>query len=346
MPRFVVLGGKMRLGVEEADHQKPGPDDVIIRPMAVGICGSDIDMYRGVYTGLWRLPVTPGHEFSGEVLEVGSNVRGVVPGDKATAEEIQWCGYCKPCKAGFPNYCENVQELGFTVPGALSDEVRVHQKYIHKLPPSISYEAGSVVEPTSVAYTGIFVQGGGIDAGDFVVIFGGGPIGILASMLAKVAGAEVCIFEPNDWRRTMARNLGADHVYDPLKVDPVETVRGLTDGYGANMAVECSANEKVVPALIESLRFKGRGVLIGMLERPSIIDGVTFVRRGISLAGSLGHSGHDSFPHVINLIARGAIDPSKIITHRFSIWEPEKAFVLAAQRGNSMKITLVPQLSS
>lgn len=340
MSRAVVLRGTTELKVEEVERIAAGPDDIVIRPRAVGICGSDIDMYRGVYTGLWHLPAIIGHEFAGEVLSAGSRVKGLQAGDKVTAEEIQWCGICKPCKAGFPNYCENLGELGFTTPGALADEIVVNQRYVHKLPANVTYEAGSVVEPASVAYTGIFVQGGGLIPGDFVAVFGAGPIGLLSTMLAKVAGAEVCVFEPNEWRRKMAMEMGADHAFNPLEVDSAKTVRDLTSGYGANMAVECSANERVVPLVIECLRFKGRGVLIGMLEKPSTINGVTFVRRGISLIGSLGHSGHDTFPHVINLVGRGVIDPSKIITHRFSIWEPGEAFEFAVQRGNSMKITL------
>jgi threonine dehydrogenase-like Zn-dependent dehydrogenase len=336
----VVLRGTKDIRIEQIGGREAGPDDVVIRPRAVGICGSDIDMYRGVYTGLWKLPTVMGHEFSGEVLEVGSNVRRIAVGQRVTAEEIHWCGYCRPCAAGFPNYCENVEELGFTEPGALAEEVVIHQRYVHTLPSNVSYEAGSVVEPTSVAYTGIFVQGGGLTPGDFVAVFGAGPIGLLASMLAKVAGAEVAVFEPNGWRRKMAESIGADHVFDPLETDAVRTVRDLTGGYGANMALECSANENVVPTVVDCLRFRGRGVLIGMLEKPSTIQGVNFVRRGISLAGSLGHSGHDTFPHVINLVGRGEIDPTRLISHRFSVWEPEQALSLAAQRGNSMKITL------
>jgi len=330
----------MDLKIDQAPLVKAGADDIVVRPRAVGICGSDIDMYRGVYTGFWHLPVIMGHEFSGEIVEVGSGIRGFETGDKVTAEEIHWCGYCRPCKAGLPNYCQNVEELGFTTPGALAEEVIVHKKYIHKLPSNVTFEAGSLVEPASVAFTGIFVQGGGLVPGDFVVVFGGGPIGILSTILAKTAGAEVCVFEPNPWRRGIAKELGADHVYDPLSSEPSKIVKDLTDGYGASMAVECSANEKVVPQLIECLRYKGNGVLVGMLEAPSTVNGITFVKRGISLVGSLGHSGHDTFPHVINLIARKVIDPSKLISHRFSIWEPEKAFSFAVQRGESMKITL------
>jgi len=315
-------------------------NELLIRPRAVGICGSDIDMYRGVYTGLWNLPVIMGHEFSGEVVEAGSAVKGVRVGDRVTAEEIQWCGRCRPCKAGFPNFCENMEELGFTIPGALADGIRVDERYVHVLPPSVSFEAGSLVEPASVSYNALFVQGGGINPGDFVAVFGAGPIGLLSTMLAKSAGAEVCLFEVNGWRRKMAKEVGADHVYDPLEVEAAKTVKELTGGYGANMAVECTANEKVVPLIIDSLRFRGRGVLIGMLEKPSTIEGITFVRRGISLVGSLGHSGHDTFPHVISVLSRGVIKPEKLITNRFSIWEADAAFRFAVQRGQSMKITL------
>jgi threonine dehydrogenase-like Zn-dependent dehydrogenase len=340
LPRAVVLTASAELGIESLPDAKLAPTELLIRPRAVGICGSDIDMYRGVYTGLWKLPVVMGHEFSGEVVAAGAAVRHIRVGDRVTAEEIQWCGRCRPCKAGFPNFCENVEELGFTVPGALAEGVAVDEKYIHMLPASVSFEAGSLVEPASVSYNALFVQGGGVDPGDFVAVFGAGPIGLLSAMLAKSAGAEVCIFEVNEWRRKMAKEAGADHVYDPLEVDATQTVKDLTGGYGANMAVECTANEKVVPLVIDSLRFRGRGVLIGMLEKPSTIQGITFVRRGISLVGSLGHSGHDTFPHVIGLMSRGIIRPEMLITNRFSIWDAESAFRFAVQRGQSMKITL------
>lgn len=340
MSRAVVLSGTEDLNVAQVPDAHPGQNEILIRPRAVGICGSDIDMYRGVYTGLWKLPVIMGHEFSGEVVEVGQAVKGISAGDRVTAEEIQWCGRCRPCKAGFPNFCENLQELGFTLPGALAEGIRVDEKYVHILPPSVSFEAGSLVEPASVSYNALFVQGGGVNPGDFVAVFGAGPIGLLSAMLAKAAGAEVCLFEVNEWRRRLAKEMGADHVFDPLEAEPAKTVKELTGGYGANMAVECTASEKVVPLLINSLRFKGRGVLVGMLEKPSTIEGITLVRKGISLVGSLGHSGHDTFPHVIGLLSRSVIKPDLLITDRYSIWEAPSAFRSAAQRGQSMKITL------
>ncbi len=273
MSRAVLLKGLAELSIEGLPRPELGQDDVLIRPRAVGICGSDIDMCRGVYTRLSRLPVVMGHEFSGDIVELGPRVTKLKVGDTVTAEEVQWCGFCRPCKAGYPNFCENLGELGFTAPGALAELVKVNQRYVHALPGSVSYEAGSLVEPASVAYNGIFVQGGGISPGDFVAVFGAGPIGLLSTMLAKSAGAEVCVFEVNAWRREMAKRAGADHVRDPAEVDPASAVKGLTGGYGAEMAIECSANEKVLPMLIGCLRFKGRGVLIGMLERPSTIEG-------------------------------------------------------------------------
>src|SRR5271166_5744649 len=114
MTSAAIIRGHLDLRIEDMPRPEIRSDDVLIRSKAVGICGSDVDMYRGVYSGLWKLPVVLGHEFAGEVAEIGSNVKGLRIGDKVTSEEIMWCGYCKPCKAGFPNYCENLEELGFT----------------------------------------------------------------------------------------------------------------------------------------------------------------------------------------------------------------------------------------
>jgi len=342
MPKAAVLIGKQDFRFEDIPIPELAEDEILVKPKAVGVCGSDIDMYRGVYSGLWKLPVIPGHEFAGEVVKVGSGIKNIIPGDKVTSEEILWCGYCRSCKAGFPNFCENVQELGFTVPGALAEFVKIEMKYAHKLPPNVSYEAGSLVEPTSVAYNAIFVQGGGLSPGDFVVVFGAGPIGLLSMILSRTAGTQVAVVEISEKRRNMAKSLGADYTLNPKDMDVVKEVKALTDGYGANMAIECSANEMVVPNAVECLRFRGKAILVGMLEKPSTINGVTFVRKGISLVGSLGHSGHDTFPHVIDLIARGVIDPSALITNKFELDEITAALDQASKRDESMKITILP----
>jgi len=342
MPKAAVLVGKQDFRFEEIPIPQISENEILVKPKAVGICGSDVDMYRGVYSGLWKLPVTPGHEFVGEVARVGANVKDLMTGYRVTSEEILWCGYCRSCKAGFPNFCQNLQELGFTVPGALAGYLKVDRKYAHKLPPNVSYEAGSLVEPTSVSYNAIFVQGGGLSPGDFVAVFGAGPIGLLSMMVSKVAGAQVAVIEISEKRRIMAENFGADHVLNPREVDVVKEIKNLTEGYGANMSVECTANESVVSTAIECLRFRGKAVLVGMLEKPSTINGITLVRKGLSLVGSLGHSGHDTFPHVIDLIARGVIDPTKLITHRFELNNVKDAFEQASRRDESMKITIFP----
>src|SRR5512142_870089 len=193
-----------KLQVRTVPDPKPGPDDVLLRVKACGVCGSDIHFYEHdaddyiLYPGLTKFPTTTGHEFSGEVVEVGSNVKSLKVGDMVTAEEMIWCGYCTPCRNGYPNHCSNLEEIGFTIPGAFAEYLAIGSKYCWKLDAIAdkygsvdkAYEAGSVVEPTSVAYNGMFPRAGGFAPGPSVAVFGAGPIGLAPAALARASGAD------------------------------------------------------------------------------------------------------------------------------------------------------------
>ncbi|MGE0033022.1 MAG: alcohol dehydrogenase catalytic domain-containing protein [Pseudothermotoga sp.] len=259
------LGSKVwrypEVRVEQVPEPKiTRPTQVLVKVKACGICGSDVHMAQTdeegyiLYPGLTGFPTTLGHEFSGIVVEAGPEAisrrtnKRFEPGEPVTAEEMFWCGHCRPCADGYPNHCENLHEMGFDVDGAFAEYIVLESKYLWSLKELEGvYEgdklfmAGSLVEPTSVAYNAVIERGGGIRPGDNVVILGGGPIGLAAVAILKRAGAaRVILSEPSATRRNIAKQLGADVVIDPTKENFVEAVLDSTNGMGAKLYLEAT----------------------------------------------------------------------------------------------------------
>ncbi len=362
-----------RLQVREVDDPKPGPTDVLLRVKACGVCGSDIHFYEHdqdgyiLYPGLTKFPTTLGHEFSGEVIEVGKGVQDpsassgqassagseqvLRVGDLVAVEEMNWCGYCTPCRNGYPNHCVNLEEIGFTIPGAFAEYIAVGAKYCWKLNAIAEHygskdkaiEAGSLVEPTSVSYNGIFIRAGGFQPGAYVAVFGAGPIGLAAIALSKAAGAAMVVaFEVSPSRQEIAKKLGADFVYDPRKVSPSQIILELTKNEGADMLIEAAgAPSKTLPEMEKCLAINGKIVQIGRgAERVPMYLEMLQVRRG-QIFGTQGHSGDAIFPSVIRMMASGRIDMTPMITARYDLAKTVDAIKESRERGHG-KITVKP----
>ncbi|HEY8800578.1 MAG TPA: alcohol dehydrogenase catalytic domain-containing protein, partial [Candidatus Limnocylindrales bacterium] len=218
-----------RITLASLPDPQPGADEVVIRVRACGICGSDLHFVESdadgymLYPGLVRTPVVTGHEFAGVVEAVGPAVRDFAPGDLVCAEEIAWCGDCLACRAGRPNNCTRIEELGFSFDGAHAEYVVTRARYCWSLAPlaeaGISaegiFQLGALVEPTGVAYVALFVSAGGFMPGSAVGVVGAGPIGLAAIALARAAGAgRIVAFEVAEGRRRLATTMGADQVLD------------------------------------------------------------------------------------------------------------------------------------
>jgi len=356
-----------RLILEERSIPKPKGREVLIKVKAVGICGSDVHMVESdsggymLYPGLTRLPVIPGHEFSGVVEEVGGGVRSVKPGDLVTSEEMLWCGECLICRSIDVNHCTKLNdpkdlefgELGFTHDGAMAEYVVVHEKYLWSINSLLDrygsedrvFEAGSLVEPASVAYRAIFNRAGSFDPGSYIAVWGSGPIGLSAIALAKAAGAsKVIVFEVSSIRMELARSMGADYVFNPIDLEkkgiqPWEKILEVTDGWGVDLHIEASGVPELLMQMEKSLAVGGKITWIGRAPRAtSIYPEVFQVRRG-QIYGSQGHSGWGIFRNVIRLMSSGSIDTTRMITSRFRLSDISKAFERAKQRIDG-KITL------
>ena len=337
-----------KLEVKEVPDPTPGPKDVVLKVRACGVCGSDVHFYETdsdgymLYPGLTKFPCVIGHEFSGEVVEVGSEVKDLKVGDMVTAEEMIWCGECVPCRNGYPNQCLNLEEIGFTINGAFADYILIGAKYCWKIDEIAerygdkekAFEAGALVEPTSVAYNGMFVRAEGFKPGGYVVVFGAGPIGLASIALAKASGAsKIIAFEISNRRRELAKLVGAEYVYNPAEVDPVEAILDVTKGAGADMLVESAgAPTKTIPAMEKTLAIGGKIVQIGRAAERVPVYLEYFQTHAGQIFGAQGHSGYGTFQNVIRLMASGRIDMTQIITSRFSLSDAVSAIKKTSQR--------------
>jgi hypothetical protein len=346
-----------KLAVRDWPDSKFGPQEVLIEVKACGVCGSDMHFYETdeddyiLYPGLTKFPCILGHEFSGTVAEVGKEVTTLKPGDMVTAEEMIWCGRCIPCRNGYPNQCANLEEIGFTIPGAFANYIATDEKFCWKIDAIAerlgdaekAYEVGALTEPTSVSYNAMFSRAGGLKPGHYVSVFGAGPIGLAAIGLARAAGASLIVaFELSAQRRELAKLVGADYAYDPDEVNPAEIMLELSKGQGFNFHVEAAgAPQLTVPEMQKALAINSKIVQIGRAAElvPMYLEALQV--RHSQVFGAQGHSGYENFPNVIRMVASGRIDLSPIITARYKLSETVDAIARSASRADG-KILVKP----
>ncbi len=345
------------LEVREWEDPKPGAYDALLEVQACGVCGSDIHFYETddqgyiLYPGLTKFPTILGHEFSGKVVEVGKDVTTLKVGDMVTVEEMIWCGRCIPCRNGYLNHCANLEEIGFTIPGAFANYITVDEKFCWKIDAIAerlgdekkAYEVGAMTEPSCVAYNGMFTRAGGLKPGHFVSVFGTGPIGLAAIGLAKAAGAGLIVaFEVSPQRLELAKQVGADYAYDPREVSPGEIMMELSDGAGFDFHVEAAGMPHlIVPEMEKALAINGKISQIGRAAQRVPMYLESFQVRRAQFFGAQGHSGHENFPNVIRLVAAGRLDLSPIVTARYGLQEVVQAIDKSGDRSDG-KIMVFP----
>lgn len=322
--------------------EKPIPrieeDEALIKVKACGVCGSDAHCCEKdnqgyiLYSGPIRLPVILGHEFSGEVIEVGKKVNTLKAGDPVAPESIMWCGICTACRTGNVNQCQKLEMVGFSAPGAFAEYIAVKEKYCWKLDTLRNifhsddemYEVGALIEPIGCAYNGMFIAENGFKPGAYVAVYGAGPIGLGAVLVARAAGAaKIFVFDISEPRNQLALTLGADYAASPIALkrkgtSPGEVVREMTDGYGADMQIEAAgAASETVPEIIKSFASNGKMVFLGRQDGYTHIQFDMLVTQANHIVGARGHAGNGIYENVIRLIATGRIPAHKMITSRF-----------------------------
>jgi threonine 3-dehydrogenase len=318
-----------------------GPGDVLIKVLAASICGTDLHIYAWDPWAQGRIhpPLVFGHEFAGEVVAVGTEVRAVAVGDYVAAESHVACGECYECRHSLQHICRRVQIVGVDRPGAFAQYVAVPAQNAWQTSRRFPPEIATIQEPMGNAvHTALCAP----LAGASVAIFGAGPIGLFAVPIARASGAaKIMTIEPSPFRLELAGRTGSDVVIDPRSENVVHRILEETAGEGADVVLEMSGNPQAITQALKALRYGGFLSLLGIPSRPveiDLADGIIF--KGATVQGITGRRMFETWYQTRGFLESG-MDLSPIITHRMPLSEYATAFELV-RSGNSGKVVLFP----
>lgn len=310
--------------VAEVQSPRITDNELMIRSRRVGICHSDYELLAGQYIIPISYPVTPGHEWVGEVIEVGKNVKGFAPGDRVVGE----------CVIRTP---ERIHHFGFSMDGADREYFGARPEWLHKLPDAVDDNKGALIEPFTCGYYAV-MRHGGVNAADTVVVSGGGTIGLVTAAAAIGMGARVIVIDPVPLRRDIAMRLGADATIDPTAGDPVEAVTEITRG-GADLVVECAGHASSIANVFEYARPEGCVSMVGInigQKFPVALGRIQI--KDLTVKGCIGSPG--VWPAAIRFLERTGIDLSPIQTHHFALDRAIEALELGKNPEKAVKVTL------
>lgn len=341
-----VLVEPMKLEQREAPVPDLARGDVLMRMQALTLCGSDVRVYTGEKTGGVRWPAVIGHEFVGEIVEVSDTADEHLLGTRRAAMPWVVCAQCGPCRRGQPNLCENVEIFGYQIPGAMAEYIRIPARAVANgnlvtVPEGIPAEVAALSEPLSCVYHGHLRCR--ITVGSSVLILGGGPIGMLHTMLALRAGATtVIVSEPQRNRAEAIAALGRVTVIDPTAQDLLEQVRSRTGGEGVDVAIVCIGHPALAQDAISATRAGGTVNLFAGFGHAGVgeLDLNAIHYKQLDVIGNVDATVAE-FRTASGLISGGHVDVSAMITHRFPLSEAAEALE-AARSGKGVKVAVLP----
>ena len=288
----------------------PGPGEVSVRIAYCGICGTDLHVFHGNMDGRVGMNRVIGHEMSGTVEAVGAGVAEPRPGQRVVVRPLDHCGNCPACSEGYNHICHNLNFLGLDTDGAMQEVWNVPSYTIHRIPDSISMRHAALIEPVAVACHDVRLSG--LRKGEFAVVIGGGPIGILVAMTARYTGAEVLISEVNPHRLEIARGVGFQTV-NPREADIARVVGDRTGGKGADAVFEVSGTQAGVDAMTAVAATRARIVMVAIHTEKQSVDLFRLFQRELKLSGARVYEPED-YERAIAIVAGGGIDADAIIT--------------------------------
>jgi len=325
MQRFIATAPST-LQKEVLAPPTPQNGEVVVRTEVVGICGSDIHLYRGdhPYT---TYPMVLGHEAAGIVEAVGSGISNLQVGDSVVLEPLIPCGQCYPCSIGRSNCCSNMKTVGVTTNGALSESFAVPATCLHKIPSTLPFNIAALSEPFSIGFHA--AARGEVSASDQVVIIGAGTIGLTILAAAKQKGARVLISDILNFRLDIANKMGADTIVNSKEADLIQVVLDWTGGRGASVVIEAVGAPPTIESTIDLVSDAGRVVIVGVTKQNFCIRGVDVTKKELSIIGSRNNLGN--FKEAIAFITAHPDIAENLITDTFSFSETEGAFLHANQ---------------
>jgi 2-desacetyl-2-hydroxyethyl bacteriochlorophyllide A dehydrogenase len=309
--------------VRELDVPTIAADEVLVRSRNVGICHSDFELYEGRYIIPISYPIIPGHEWSGEVAEVGGAVTTLRPGDRIVGECVVNNGD---------------DHFGFSISGADAEYFVAKASWLHRIPDELSFSQGAFVEPFSVAYNAT-VAAGGIDASDEVAVIGGGPIGLLCTLAAATMGGSVTLIEPQAHRRALGLQIGAKQAVDPTSGDLSAQVAEATNGRGFDVVIEAAGAPAAMAAAFPVAGLGARVVFVGIDVGGTAPVEIGLVQsKALQVRGIIGSAG--LWPRTIRFMASSGVDPTPLLTASFPLGEGTAALDAARDTARNVKVQI------
>lgn len=321
----------------------PGPNEVVLEVKAAGVCGSDLHMWHENHSWEIKLPLVLGHEFCGVVADVGSNITSFKVGERVACETAAYvCGECVYCLTGNYNLCPNRKGYGALADGAFTRFVTARPQILHHVPDNVPFEHAALTEPICVAYNALVEKTGAMKPGDRVVIQGPGPIGIMALLVTRLRGASDIVMLGTDrdiHRLEVAAELGATRTINIQHEDPVEYVKSVGDGFGADLVVDCTGVSAALKQSLQMVRPNGRITKIGWGPQPLGFSLDPLVGKAVTLQGSFSHT-YATWERALGLLSSGQINLEPVIGGLYKLDQWETAFS-RMDAGDNVKSVLV-----
>jgi 2-desacetyl-2-hydroxyethyl bacteriochlorophyllide A dehydrogenase len=332
--RAVLLPGDKEVQVTDMPDPQPGTGDVLIQMKVSAICRSDMSLYYGNpivggdSAGTGR--IIPGHEPCGQVVAVGPDVGNVAVGDRVAVYLAIGCGHCRYCLGGYRMLCPSWTCVGFDINGGDAEYIVVPAINCLRLPDEMSYEAGAL--STDLVGTLYHAEKRlNVSGADTVVVYGLGPMGAAGVMVAKARGARVIAVDVLDARLELARGVGADETVNSKNDDPVASIIALTDGIGADVAIDCSGNPVAENAALNCAAKFGRVAFVGESRETTINPSNQLIRKLLTVIGAW-YFPLNEYDEIARFIVRHTLPLERLVTHRFSIEQAPDAFRMFDQR--------------
>lgn len=335
-----LVKAKREVGIWMEDVPEPsvGHNDVRIMISKTAICGTDVHIYNWDQWAQDTIPtpMTVGHEFMGEVVELGIEVRGISIGDRVSGEGHITCGHCRNCRAGRRHLCRNTVGVGVDRPGCFAEYLVIPAVNVFRLPDDISDDMASILDPFgNAAHTALTFD----MVGEDVLITGAGPIGIMAAGIARHVGARnVVVTDINDYRLDLASRMGATRTVNVAEANLEDVMEDLGMVEGFDVGLEMSGNPQAFRSMLQTMNHGGRIAILGIMPDEASIDWKWVVFKGLELKGVYGREMFETWYKMAAMLQSG-LDISPIITHHFPIDDFQQGFDIM-RSGNSGKVIL------
>ncbi len=324
--------------VEDAPEPAVGVHDVMIRIQKTAICGTDVHIYNW---DEWsqrtvRVPAVIGHEYVGVVERVGAEVEAFRPGERVSGEGHVTCGFCRNCRAGRRHLCRHAVGVGVSRPGAFADLLVIPADNVYRIPDDVPDEIAAILDPLGNAtHTALSFD----LVGEDVLVTGAGPIGVMATAIARHVGARhVVVTDVNEYRLALAREMGATRTVHVPREDLRAAMADLGMKEGFDVGLEMSGNGAAFRQLLEVMNHGGKIALLGIMPGPEAVDWTQIVFKGLFLKGIYGREMFETWYKMIAML-QGGLDLAPVVTHRFPVAEYQRAFDVM-RSGRSGKVIL------